>query len=144
MIRIGRLDLMSMDFFLWGFLKSKVYLDKLTIIHALKKEIELLTKFSHIYAYKTIMENFNKKVRMYQQSHGGHLLNILYYILWINISNISINQKYYIIFYESIKKFTIFNYKPMFSIKIISCMNFGILFIHIHIYTYTHIHKDLS
>ncbi|CAK9804715.1 hypothetical protein ANTQUA_LOCUS4205 [Anthophora quadrimaculata] len=33
-------DLTSLDFFLWSFLKFKVYANKSTIIHVLKEEIE--------------------------------------------------------------------------------------------------------
>ncbi|XP_078032646.1 uncharacterized protein LOC144467630 [Augochlora pura] len=72
-------DLTPLDFFLWGFLKSKVYINKPTTTHALKEEIELCINEIQPHLCKTIIENFNKRVRMCQQSLGGHLPDMLFH-----------------------------------------------------------------
>ncbi|KAK0166333.1 hypothetical protein PV328_004759 [Microctonus aethiopoides] len=72
-------DLTPLDFFLWGFLKSKVYANKPTTIHALKEEIKRCIKDIQPHLCRTVIEDFNKRVRMCQQSHGGHLSDIVLY-----------------------------------------------------------------
>ncbi|CAK9818807.1 hypothetical protein ANTQUA_LOCUS9924 [Anthophora quadrimaculata] len=68
-----------MDFFLWGFLKSKVYVNKPTTIHASKEKIERCINEIQPHLCKTVMENFDKRVRMYQQNRGGHLPDMLFH-----------------------------------------------------------------
>jgi len=72
-------DLTPLDFFLWGFLKSKVYANKPTTTHALKEEIERCINEIQPHLCKTVMENFDKRVRMCQQSRGGHLPDMLFH-----------------------------------------------------------------
>ncbi|CAK9827661.1 hypothetical protein ANTRET_LOCUS5336 [Anthophora retusa] len=72
-------DLTPLDFFLWGFFKSKVYANKPTTTHVLKEEIERCINEIQPHLCKTIMENFDKRVRMCQQSRGSHLLDMLYH-----------------------------------------------------------------
>ena len=54
-----------LDFFLWVFLKSKVYANKPTTTQALKGEIEKIS--------------FDKRVCIYQESRGGHLNDMLFH-----------------------------------------------------------------
>lgn len=60
-------DLISLDFFQESFLKSKVYANKSRIIYVLKKKIESCIEIQP-HLCKTIMKNFNKKMRMCQQN----------------------------------------------------------------------------
>ena len=73
-------DLTSLDFFLWGYLKSK---SMSTIpqphVHYKRKLNAASTKFSHNYVCGKVMKNFDEKVRMCQQSRGGHLPDVLFH-----------------------------------------------------------------
>lgn len=60
-------NLMPLDCF-WGFFKSKVY------VRNVQKEFKLCINEIQPYLNKTIMENFNQRVRMYRR---GHLVKIL-------------------------------------------------------------------
>ncbi|EFN88416.1 hypothetical protein EAI_01836, partial [Harpegnathos saltator] len=48
-----------------------VYANKPTTTHALKEEIERCINEIQPHLCKTVMENFNKRVHMCQQSRGG-------------------------------------------------------------------------
>lgn len=72
-------DLTPLDFFLWGYLKSKVYANKPTTIHALKQEIRRCIGEIQPHLCKMVIENFDKRVRMCQQSLGGHLPDVLFH-----------------------------------------------------------------
>ncbi|KAL2739064.1 transposase [Vespula squamosa] len=72
-------DLTPLDFFLWRFLKSKVYVNKSTITHALKEKIKCCIHEIQPHLCKTVMKNFNKRVRMCQQSREGHLPDMLFH-----------------------------------------------------------------
>ncbi|CAK9806866.1 hypothetical protein ANTPLA_LOCUS5061 [Anthophora plagiata] len=73
-------NLTPLDFFLWGSLKSKVYTNKPTTTHALKEEIGRCINEIQPHLCKTVMENFDKRVRMCQQSRGDHLPDMLFHI----------------------------------------------------------------
>lgn len=62
-------DLTSLDFFLLVSLKSKAYGNKLTITLSLKEETEHCIKEFHSHLCKMVMEIFNQRVRICQQSH---------------------------------------------------------------------------
>ncbi|KYN35890.1 hypothetical protein ALC56_09681 [Trachymyrmex septentrionalis] len=64
-------DLTPLDFFLWGYLKSQVYVNKPTTTRALKEEIQRCINEIHPHLCKMVMENFDKRVRMCMQSRGA-------------------------------------------------------------------------
>lgn len=72
-------DLTPLDFFLWGYLKSQVYVNKPTTTRALKEEIQRCINEIQPHLCRTVMENFDKRVRMCMQSRGGHLPDVLFH-----------------------------------------------------------------
>ncbi|KYN32334.1 hypothetical protein ALC56_13191, partial [Trachymyrmex septentrionalis] len=73
-------DLTPLDFFLWGYLKSQVYVNEPTTTRALKEEIQRCINEIQPHLCKMVMENFDKRVRMCMQSRGGHLPDVLFHI----------------------------------------------------------------
>jgi hypothetical protein len=71
--------LTPLDFFLWGYLKSKVYANKPTTTHALKQEIRPCIGEIQPHLCKMVIENVDKRLRMFQQSLGGHLPDVLFH-----------------------------------------------------------------
>ncbi|KYN38913.1 hypothetical protein ALC56_06702, partial [Trachymyrmex septentrionalis] len=61
-------DLTPLDFFLWGYLKSQVYVNKPTTTRALKEEIQRCINEIQPHLCKMVMENFDKRVRMCMQT----------------------------------------------------------------------------
>ena len=57
-------DLTPLDFFLWSYLKSQVYVNKPTTTRALKEEIQRCINEIQPHLCKMVMENFDKRVRM--------------------------------------------------------------------------------
>ena len=72
-------DLTPLDFFLWGYLKSQVYVNKPTTTRALKEEIQRCINEIQPHLCRIVMENFDKRVRMCMQSRGGHLSDVLFH-----------------------------------------------------------------
>lgn len=98
--------------FLWGLLKSKVYTNKLTTIHALKEELSpVLTKFTRCCA-KWSWE-FSRKV----SKCASKAMESIYLICYSIHNPIPYTSFLY-------KTNTVFNYKPVYSSKITSCVNF--------------------
>ena len=72
-------DLTPLDFFLWGYLKSQIYVSKPTTIRALKEEIQRCINEIQPHLSKVVMENFDKRVRICMESRGGHLPDVLFH-----------------------------------------------------------------
>lgn len=72
-------DLTPLDFWLWGYLKSRVYANKPATIEALKAEIRRCINEIPPHVFNNVIENFVKRVRICQQSRGGHLQDILFH-----------------------------------------------------------------
>jgi len=71
-------DLSAPDFFLWGYLKSKVYSNRSTDLHALKENIrEEIAKLSEE-TLQAITRSFLIRVHLCIQEGGGHLKDILH------------------------------------------------------------------
>jgi len=69
-------DLTSPNFFLWGYLKSKVYSNRPTDLHALKENIrEEIAKHSEK-ILQAVMRSFVTRVHLYIEGGGGHLKDI--------------------------------------------------------------------
>jgi hypothetical protein len=66
-------DLTPCDFFLWVFVKSRVYANKPQTIPELKAEIGRVIGVIEPQLCGNIIENFVKRARVCQQSRGGHL-----------------------------------------------------------------------
>ena len=72
-------DLSPCDFFLWGYLKSKVYLGKPRTIDELKEAIrrEILT--IPISMLEDVMENFQNRLQECSNEEGSHLTDIVFH-----------------------------------------------------------------
>lgn len=71
-------DLAAPDFFLWGFLKSKVYANKPKTIEELKNNIrdEIAAISSETLAHT--MENAEKRAHFCLSNKGGHLIDVVF------------------------------------------------------------------
>jgi len=72
-------DLTACDLFLWGFVKSRVYVNKPQTIPELKLEIRPVIGEIEPQLCGNVIESFVKRARVCQQSHGGHLLDIVFH-----------------------------------------------------------------
>ena len=72
-------DLTPCNFFLWGFVKSRVYANKPQTIPELKAEIRRVIGEIQPQLCGNVIENFVKRARVCQQSRGGHLLDIVFH-----------------------------------------------------------------
>ena len=71
-------DLTAPDFFLWGYLKSKVYVNKPRTLDKLKANIrQEIAAISAETLVKT-MENAAKRALLAMQAQGGHLRDIIF------------------------------------------------------------------
>ena len=72
-------DLSLLDFFLWGFLKSKVYANNPQTIQHLKENIiEQITQ-TEPQLCQHVSENFTKRLKACRAARGGHLSDILFH-----------------------------------------------------------------
>jgi hypothetical protein len=67
------------DFFLWGFVKSHVCANKPETIPELKAEIRRVIGEIEPQLCGNVIENFVERTRVYQQSRGGHMLDIVFH-----------------------------------------------------------------
>jgi len=72
-------DLTPCDFFLWGFVKSRVYANKPQKIPELKAEIRPVIGETEPQLCGNFIENFVKRARVCQQSRGEHLSDIVFH-----------------------------------------------------------------
>jgi len=71
-------DLSAPDFFLWGYLKSKVYSNRPTDLHALKENIrEEIAKLSEE-TLQAFIRSFLTRVHLCIEEGGGHLKDIVH------------------------------------------------------------------
>ena len=72
-------DLTPLDFFLWGYVKDKVYADAPQSIQELKEKTRTVIDEIEPQMYKKVMENFIKKAWSCKRSRGGHINDIVFY-----------------------------------------------------------------
>ena len=71
-------DLTAPDFFLWGYLKSKVYGNHPAELHALKENIrEEIAKLSEE-TLQAVMHSFLSRVHLCIEEGGGHVKDIVH------------------------------------------------------------------
>jgi len=71
-------DLTAPDFFLWGYLKSKVYSNRPTDLHTLKENIwEEIAKLSEE-TLQAVMRSLLTRVYLCIEGGGGHLKDIVH------------------------------------------------------------------
>lgn len=71
-------DLTVLDFFLWGFLKSRVYVNKPRTLEALKENIRQECGNLSPEVLARVMENAINRARIVINSGGGHLADIIF------------------------------------------------------------------
>ena len=72
-------DLTAPDFFLWGFLKNKVYANKPNTVEQLKNNIREAMQNIPPETYQKVMENVIKRAQVCAASRGGHLSDIIFH-----------------------------------------------------------------
>ena len=80
MSRIGRygdMDLTPLEFFLWGYVKDKVYADTPQSFQEFKEKIRAVIDEIEPQICKNVMENFIKKAWSCKRSRGGHMNDIV-------------------------------------------------------------------
>ena len=75
-------DLNPPDFFLWGFLKDNVYVNRPQTIAALKEEITRVIDAITRATCQRVIENFKKRIDTCIVRDGGHLEHILKHKGW--------------------------------------------------------------
>ena len=66
-------DLTPLDFFLWGYVKDKVYADAPQSIQELKEKIRAVIDGIELQMCENVMEDFCKKAWPCKRSRGGHI-----------------------------------------------------------------------
>lgn len=70
-------DLTPMDFFLWGYLKSKVYVNKPTSLAQLRENIRHEMAAITESTCRAVMRNFAVRLNEYRERDGLHLDDII-------------------------------------------------------------------
>lgn len=71
-------DLTPLDFFLWGYVKSKVYADKPATIDALEANIERVIRDIRPEMLEKVAHNWTSRIRFVKNSRGGHMSQIIF------------------------------------------------------------------
>lgn len=72
-------ELTPMDFFLWGFLKDRAYVNHPQTIDVLKAEIKRVIQEIKPVMTLNIIKNLHKRLQFCQRNHGAHLNEIIYH-----------------------------------------------------------------
>lgn len=73
-------DLTPCDSFLWGYVKSRAYVRNPRTIFQLKEQIQRVIGEIEPELCKKVIENFDRRTTVCQQSRGGHLSDIVFHI----------------------------------------------------------------
>jgi len=71
-------DITVLDFFLWGYVKSKVYMDKPATIEALEANITRVIDQIPLEMLERVIENWNFRMDHVNRSYGQHLKEIIF------------------------------------------------------------------
>ena len=72
-------DLSACDFFLWGYLKSKVYVLKPRTVDDLKVSIGEATATVPQEMSVNVMQNFKERLRTCERQEGRHLSHVIFH-----------------------------------------------------------------
>jgi len=73
-------DLSPCDFFLWGYLKGNVYVDKPRDIPQLQNAIERELHAITCRMYEQVMTNFSRRLNECVKNKGCHLNDIIFHV----------------------------------------------------------------
>lgn len=71
-------DLTPMDFFLWGYVKSKVYVNKPTSLAQLKENIRHEMAAITENTCRAVIDNFSARLNECRERNGLHLDDVIY------------------------------------------------------------------
>jgi len=71
-------DLTPPDFFLWGYLKSKVFTNKPQTLLQLKENIRREITAIDVHILQRVMDSMKKRISDCIQNKGGHLSNVIF------------------------------------------------------------------
>ena len=71
-------DLSTCDFFLWGYLKSRVYTHKTRTLNYLKETIRQEIRPIECQMLARVRDDFKKRLENYIQEDGRHLSDIIF------------------------------------------------------------------
>ena len=71
-------DITPLDFFLWGYVKSKVYADKPATIQALEANITRVINAIPVEMLERVIENWSLRMDHLKRSCGQHLNDIIF------------------------------------------------------------------
>lgn len=71
-------DLSPMDYFLWGYLKSKVYISNPGSIEELKENIRKEMQDIAPTIFRAVIENFRSRLQECKSKQGSHLHNVIF------------------------------------------------------------------
>lgn len=71
-------DLSACDFFLWGYLKSKVYTNRPQTLNQLKRNIRTEIDAIPVEVLQRVMQSFRARLQECQQRGGGHLTDVIF------------------------------------------------------------------
>ncbi|KAK9886045.1 hypothetical protein WA026_014830 [Henosepilachna vigintioctopunctata] len=74
----GSCDITPLDFFLWGYVKSKVYIDKPATIKALEANITRVIGQIPLEILIRVIEDWNYRMDVVNRSRGQHLKEIIF------------------------------------------------------------------
>ena len=69
-------DIMPLEYFQWGYVKSRVYTDKPALIDALEDNIDAFIREIPAEMLERVSQNWNKRLDHLQRSRGQHLHEI--------------------------------------------------------------------
>ena len=72
-------DLSQLDYFIWGYLKDKVYVNAPRTIQDLKSNIQAEIEAIDQLLLQKVIENFDDRMMACKRSRGGHLNNIVFH-----------------------------------------------------------------
>ena len=70
-------DLSLPDFFLWGYLKDRVYREKPRTLNDLKKKIKMEIRTIKPTVFKDVMNNFCVRLKKYNDLNGAHFEHLI-------------------------------------------------------------------
>lgn len=71
-------DITPLDFFLWGYVKSKVFADKPTTIEQLETNITREIRQIPVIILEKVIENWTQRMTHLKNSYGQHLKEIIF------------------------------------------------------------------
>jgi len=72
-------DLTALDYFLWGYLKDRVYVNKPKTLQQLKENIRAEIRALGPDILTRVMENVLERAKLCEAENGGHLRDVIFH-----------------------------------------------------------------